>query len=245
MAYRGRMCGRFVLASSVGEIARYFEAAFDAQQAEGFHASWNIAPTRRIPAITADPEGHRHLDFYRWGLVPAWAKGLSFGANTINARAESVATKPSFRSAFRSRRCIIPADGYFEWKTTPGEVKQPYYFTRADGGPLAFAGLWESWHSPIEDPSGEHAVITCAIVTTDASEDVTSIHNRMPAIVESDGAMARWLDPDLHDRDELEALVVPAAVGTLARRRVGPAVGSVRNDGPQLIDELPSSPALF
>ena len=239
------MCGRFVLASSVDEIARYFAAAFDEGAAESFHASWNIPPTRRIPAITANRDGARHLDFYRWGLVPSWAKGLSFGANTINARAESVAPKPSFRSAFRSRRCVIPADGYFEWKTTPGEVRQPYYFTRSDGAPLAFAGLWESWHSAAEDPDGAHEIVTCAIVTTDASADVTSIHNRMPAILEMDGAMERWLDLDLSDRDELEALLVPAPVGTLARRRVGAAVGSVRNDGPQLIDELPSSPALF
>lgn len=239
------MCGRFVLASSVDEIARYFAATFEPDAAERFRSSWNIPPTRQIPAITADRDGGRHLAFYRWGLVPQWAKGLSFGANTINARAESIGTKPSFRAAFRSRRCIIPADGYFEWKTTPGEVKQPYYFTRADGTPLAFAGLWESWHSPIDDPNAAHQVVTCAIVTTGASEDVSAIHTRMPAILDPGDAMERWLDPDLHDRDELESLLVPAPVGTLAKRRVGAAVGSVRNDGPELIEEAPSNPALF
>jgi putative SOS response-associated peptidase YedK len=237
------MCGRFVLFSSASEIARYFEATLDERVAEQVHASWNIPPTRRIPAITADRDGVRHLDLYRWGLVPSWAKGLSFGANTINARAESIATKPSFRAAFRARRCLIPANGYYEWKTTPGEVKQPFFFDRADNSPLAFAGLWEIWHSPTDDSSND--VVTCSIVTTDASPDVAEIHNRMPAILEPDGTWERWLDPDLHDRDELEALLRPAPSGTLRRRRVGPAVGSVKNDGPQLIEEEPSSPALF
>lgn len=239
------MCGRFVLASSVPEIARYFAATFDEQVAEALHPSWNVPPTRRIPAITADAEGSRHLDLYRWGLVPAWAKGLSFGANTINARAESIATKPSFRGAFRSRRCLIPADGYYEWKTTPGEVKQPYLFTRTDGEPLAFAGLWEVWHSPADVAGSATTVVTCAIVTTEANDDVAEIHTRMPAILEPGEAWERWLDPDLHDRDELETLIVPAQGGTLGRRRVGAAVGSVKNDGPHLIDEEPTSPALF
>jgi putative SOS response-associated peptidase YedK len=239
------MCGRFVLSSSIPEIARYFAATFDEALAEKFRPSWNVPPTRRIPAVTADEHGQRHLELYRWGLVPAWAKGLSFGANTINARAESVATKPSFRSAFRSQRCLIPADGYFEWKTTPGELKQPYLFTRADAEPLAFAGLWESWHSPSDTPGAESTVITCSIVTTEASPDVEAIHTRMPAILDRGGAWERWLDPNLHDRDELEGLLVPAPAGTLIKRRVSSAVGSVKNDGPHLIDEEPSSPALF
>jgi putative SOS response-associated peptidase YedK len=239
------MCGRFVLASSVPEIARYFAATFDEQLTASLHPSWNVPPTRRIPAVTAEADGSRHLALYRWGLVPTWAKGLSFGANTINARAESIATKPSFRAAFRSRRCLIPADGYYEWKTTPGEVKQPYLFTRADGDPLAFAGLWEVWYSPTDDTGTSSAIVTCAIVTTEANDDVAEIHTRMPAILEPGGAWEAWLDPDLHARDELEALVVPAERGTLIRRRVGTAVGSVKNDGPHLIDEEPSSPALF
>ena len=239
------MCGRFVLASSVPEIARYFEASFDERLGLELQPSWNVPPSTRIPAITADHHGARHLALYRWGLVPAWANGLSFGANTANARAESIATKPSFRSAFRSRRCLIPADGYFEWKTTPGEVRQPYLFQRADGDPLAFAGLWDIWYSPAERGEAPTAIVTCSIVTTEANHDVAAIHTRMPAILESGGAWERWLDPDLHDRDELESLIVPAAPGTLIRRRVGTAVGNVRNDGPHLIDEEPTSPSLF
>ena len=137
------MCGRYVLATPVGELAAYFSAQMSPTLSESVRPSWNIPPTTNIVIVTADRSGSRDLGLFRWGLVPSWAKDLSFGAKTINARAETVATKPSFRSAFRSQRCIIPADGYFEWKTTAGEVKQPYYFTRRDGSPLAFAGLWE------------------------------------------------------------------------------------------------------
>jgi putative SOS response-associated peptidase YedK len=198
-----------------------------------------------IPAITAGADGARALQVYRWGLVPPWAKGLSFGANTINARAESIATKASFRAAFQSRRCIIPADGYYEWKTTPGEVRQPYYFTRRDQAPLAFAGLWEAWRSPQQGAEHAGVIYTCAIVTTQANDDVEAIHTRMPVILENDGAIDHWLDRDLHDREELEALLVPAPPGTLARRRVGAAVGNVRNDRPDLITEELVNPALF
>jgi putative SOS response-associated peptidase YedK len=239
------MCGRFVLSSSVPEIARYFQATFDERLTEAVLPSWNVPPTTRILGVSADESGERHLDLYRWGLVPYWADGLSYGVNTINARAESVATKPSFRSAFRSRRCLIPADAYYEWKTTPGEVKQPYVFKRSDGQPLAFAGLFELWHSPADTTGATTTVLTCAIVTTEANDDVAAIHTRMPAILEPGGAWERWLDPDFHDRNELEALVVPAPPGTLVRRRVGISVGSVKNDGPHLIEEEPSSPALF
>jgi putative SOS response-associated peptidase YedK len=238
------MCGRFVLATSVPEIASYFHATFEPIVAESVRPSWNVPPTMSIPAITARSNGERRLGTLRWGLVPSWAKGLSFGANTINARAESIATKSSFRSAFRSQRCIIPADGYFEWKTTPGEVRQPYYFTRSDQSPLAFAGLWEAWRSP-QRGAEDSVIYTCAIVTTEANPDVEAIHTRMPVIFDDDGTIDRWLDGDLHDRDELEAMLVPAQAGTLVRRRVGAAVGNVRNDRPDLITEELVNPALF
>jgi putative SOS response-associated peptidase YedK len=234
-----------VLATSVPEIASFFDATFEPFVAESFKPSWNVPPTLAIPAITGHSDGARSLDTYRWGLVPPWAKGLSFGANTINARAESVATKASFKSAFRSQRCIIPADGYYEWKTTPGEVRQPYYFTRSDSEPLAFAGLWEAWQSPQPGAEDSGVIYTCAIVTTEANDDVEAIHTRMPVILENDGTIERWLDNHLHDRDELEAMLIPAEAGTLARRRVGSAVGNVRNDRPDLITEELTNPALF
>jgi putative SOS response-associated peptidase YedK len=234
-----------VLATSIPEIASFFSATFEPLVAQSFRPSWNVPPTMAIPAITARTSDARSLHTYRWGLVPSWAKGLSFGANTINARAESIATKASFRSAFRSQRCIIPADGYYEWKTTPGEVRQPYYFTRSDKGPLAFAGLWEAWRSPQRGAEDSGVIYTCAIVTTEANNDVEAIHTRMPVILEDDGTIERWLDSDLHDRDELEAMLLPAQAGTLVRRRVGAAVGNVKNDRPDLITEELVNPALF
>jgi putative SOS response-associated peptidase YedK len=232
------VCGRYVLATSLPVLASYFDADYG-RELEELPPSWNVAPTDVVPALTADADGARRIAHYRWGLVPSWSKGLSYGANTINARAESIATKPSFRSAFRSRRCIVPADGYFEWATTPSELKQPYYLLRADGAPLAFAGLWEAWPAPVSPGQPTHWVHTCAIVTTAASSDVDAVHHRMPAILEPGDASSRWLDPELHDRDELEALIRPAPAGTLLRRRVSSAVGNVRNNGAQLLDELP------
>ncbi len=239
------MCGRYVLATPVEELAAYFSAQVPPSMADGFHPSWNIPPTSNIVAVTADPDGQRSLNRFRWGLVPSWAKDLSFGAKTINARAETVATKPSFRSAFRSQRCIIPADGYYEWKTTAGEVKQPYYFTRRDGSPLAFAGLWERYQFHHEADGQPRSLVTCAIITTAASSDVEAIHNRMPAILTGGDLWGRWLDGALGDREELLAMCRPAPPGTLVTKRVASLVNSVRNNGPELIEELKDRPSLF
>jgi len=239
------MCGRYVLATPVGELAAYFSAQMSPSLSDSVHPSWNIPPTTDIIAVTADRSGSRNLDLFRWGLVPSWAKDLSFGAKTINARAETVATKPSFRSAFRSQRCIIPADGYFEWKTTAGEVKQPYYFNRRDGSPLAFAGLWERYELQSEAHEQSRSVFTCAIITTAASSDVEAIHNRMPAILDGRESWGRWLDGTLSNREELLAMCQPAPSGTLRVQRVASLVNSVRNNGPELIEELKDRPSLF
>lgn len=239
------MCGRYVLATPVHDLAAYFSAQAPTPLGELVRPSWNIPPTTNILAVTADSSGTRNLGLFRWGLVPRWAKDLSFGAHTINARAETVDTKPSFRSAFRSQRCIIPADGYFEWKTTAGEVKQPYYFTSRDGAPLAFAGLWERFDLHLESEGESRAVLTCAIITTRASSDVEAIHNRMPAILGAKERWGRWLDGSLNDRDELLALCQPAPEGTLKTWRVPTLVNSVRNNGPTLIEELAERPSLF
>ncbi len=239
------MCGRYVLATPVGELAAYFLAQASPTLVETFHPSWNIPPTSNVIGVTADPSGQRIIGRFRWGLVPSWAKDLNYGANTINARAETVATKPSFRSAFRSQRCIIPADGYFEWKTTSGEVKQPYYFTRRDGAPLAFAGLWERYQLRSEEDEPPRSIFTCAIITTAASEDVETIHNRMPAILEAGDSWGRWLDGALDNREELLAMCRPAPSGTLHMKRVASLVNSVKNNGPGLIEELRDRPSLF
>jgi putative SOS response-associated peptidase YedK len=239
------MCGRFVLATPPEELARLFDATVHDLTITSIGPSWNVPPTASILAVTANASGARSIGTYRWGLVPPWAKDLSFGANTINARSESMATKPSFRVAFRSKRCIIPADGYYEWKTTAGEVKQPYYFTRTDGRPLAIAGLWERYLQIDPTDSSEREVFSCAIVTTEANHEVAAIHTRMPAILEPGDAWGRWLDSGFRDEEELLAMCAPAVAGTLIPRRVSSRVNSVRNNGAELIDELLDRPSLF
>jgi len=166
---------------------------------------------------------------------------------TFNARAETVASKPSFRSAFSSRRLAVVADGFYEWRQGPGTGKQPYYFTRADGRPLALAGLWEVWRGgPAErggaagdagDPGERPALRTCTVITTAAGPDMGDIHHRMPVVLEPE-VLDEWLDPDNRDKPELESLLVASAAGTLVHRAVGRSVGNVRNDGPELIEAV-------
>jgi putative SOS response-associated peptidase YedK len=172
--------------------------------------------------------------------VPSWAKDPNMGNRTFNARAETVASKPSFRAAFTARRLAVVADGFYEWKPGPGKVKQPYYFTRADGQPLALAGLWEQWWGgPASEPSdgGRPALRTCTVITTEAGPDMGDIHHRMPVVLEPE-VIEEWLDPANCDKPELEALLVPSPGGTLVHRAVARGVGNVRNDGPELIEEL-------
>lgn len=195
---------------------------------------YNIPPTRRIPGASIGQDDERQLALFRWGLIPSWVKDLSsFKATTINARAESVATKPMYRSAFKSQRLLIPADAFYEWERSDPKNKQPYLFKRVDGEPMVFAGLFEYW----QHPEGEW-LASCTIITTSANEDMP-IHDRMPVILERD-AWDRWLDPDLHDRDELETMLLSSAPGILQHYLVDRRVGSVKNDDPSLI--VPRSP---
>ena len=230
------MCGRYVLATPIDELADFFGAA----RAPGFDREWpadyNIAPTRTVLCLSAGAEGGRVLATYRWGLIPPWAKEPSVGSRLFNARGETVAVKPSFRAAFKARRLAVVSDGFFEWRRGAGTRRQPYFLSRADGAPMAFAGLWESWRDPATG-GDEAAVRSCTIITTEANPEVAPIHDRMPVVLERDGLEA-WLDPLAAERDELEALLQPAPAGTLAVRSVSPAVGSVRNNGPHLIDEV-------
>jgi putative SOS response-associated peptidase YedK len=221
------MCGRFALYSE----PRRFAGEFDAELAvdpDSFRPSWNVAPTRRILGVSEDEGGHRLLGSYRWGLVPVWAKDPDALKSTFNARAETVATKPAFRSAFKRGRILIPADAFYEWRTVD-RVKTPNAFTRADGGSIVFAGLAERWRRP--DDSWLHSA---TIITTEAGPDMDGIHNRMPVILESD-SWEHWLDPAVTDRDELEPLLRPAPAGTLVHHEVDRAVGNIRNDGPELL----------
>jgi len=181
----------------------------------------------------------------RWGLVPSWAKDPSIGNRMINARMETVAEKPSYKRAFAVRRCLLPADGYFEWypteqKTKAGKpVKQPFFIHPTDGGVLAMAGLYEIWKDPTrDDDDPDRFRWTCTVLTTDAEDSLGRIHDRMPMMVPPE-RWAQWLDPSISGKDELMSLLEPAAPGRLSAYPVSSLVSSVRNNGPQLLEPLP------
>lgn len=229
------MCGRFGLMATWEEIAAMYRLLGRAPEA--MHAiapRFNIAPTQPVLAVRESADGGREATFFRWGLVPSWAKDVDIGARTINARADTVADKPSFRAAFRRRRCLIPVSGFYEWQATEGKgPKQPFWIAMADGRPFSFAGLWEVWQSPDGD-----ALATCTIVTTEASASLRAIHHRMPVIVAPED-YDTWLThpPAAHERDTAAAaaLMRPFADGALVATPVGRLVNNVRNDGPDLI----------
>ncbi|MDQ4126373.1 MAG: SOS response-associated peptidase [Actinomycetota bacterium] len=216
------MCGRYTLATPVGRLAEEF--GFDSSSTE-FRTSYNVAPTRQVPVVVAEG-GQRRLEMLRWGLIPSWADDPGIGARMINARSETAPEKPSFRRAFRDRRCLIPADGFYEWKREEGG-KQPYYFRLEGGRPFAFAGLWESWTK-----DGE--IRSCAILTTAANELVAGIHDRMPVILPA-GHYDAWLDPEA-ERDELTGLLVPYPGDDLETYPVSRFVNSPGNDDPRCIE---------
>ncbi len=227
------MCGRYVSASPPDELARYFGAQTGGEQLE---ESYNVAPTDAVYGVRAR-DGHRQLETLRWGLVPFWAKDPKIGSRMINARAESVADKPAFRRAYEKRRCLLPADGFFEWEKIAGQKrKQPWFIHRVDDEPLVFAGLWEFWTAKDDDGADTgDPVVSCTIITTTANETMAPIHDRMPVMIPPN-AWDRWLDPDTPGGDVAD-LLVPAPDGLLARHTITTAVNSVRNDGPDLIAE--------
>lgn len=237
------MCGRFVSASPPEEIAEYFGAVLsDVVASDPVVASheprYNVAPTDDVFVVFVE-EQQRRLDLYRWGLVPYGAADLSVGNRMINARAETLASKGVFRASLTKRRCIVPADGFYEWKVVGGTAskprKQPYFIRPADGGQLAFAGLWSEWHGEV---AGERSVVrSTTIITTEANDAMSALHHRMPVILPPD-AWDEWLDPERRDVEDLERLLVPADGAVLAMHPVSPAVGNVRNDGPELIEEV-------
>jgi putative SOS response-associated peptidase YedK len=246
------MCGRFVSARKRLELLEEFSIERD-RVADGPDPEpgpdYNVTPTRRVYAVMEprprdeDPERPqaRELRVVRWGLIPFWAKDASGGGKLINARAETVAVKPAFRRAFAKRRCIIPADGYYEWQavTEDGKQrKQPYYIYRKDGEALAFAGLYELWRDQALPDDHERAWLwTAAIITTQATDDVGQIHDRMPMVIAHDH-WADWLNPDNSEPGQLQATMLPAMAGGLTSHPVSTAVNSVRNNGPELIAPL-------
>jgi putative SOS response-associated peptidase YedK len=248
------MCGRFVSTSRPEEVAAYFDASLAEQlvpaagAAAGPDAGWenyNVAPTSSV-LVVVERADDRWVDRFRWGLVPFWAKDPSVGSRMINARAETLAEKPAYRQAFRKRRCIIPADGFYEWQVVPGrkatgpggKTKQPMYIHRRDGDRLAFAGLWELWTpKATADEPGAEPLRTCSVVTGPPNEVVAPIHDRMPVMLPPD-AWDIWLDPAVDDTELLRSLLVPAPASLLVADPVSTAVNNVRNKGPELIEPV-------
>lgn len=232
------MCGRFGLLHTWDEM---FESYSLISPALNLAPRFNIAPTQPIVAITASRESEGNAaTFFQWGLVPSWAKDLTIGAKMINARAETVAEKPAFRAAFRRRRCLIPASGFYEWQKPLGErgprgPKQPFWIAAADGGLLTFAGLWENWSSPDGDE-----LQTCTIITTAANDSLAPIHHRMPVILDS-GDFGAWLDDGDGGTDlsVVQAMLRPASDAVTSAKPVSTRVNNVRNDDAQLIEALP------
>jgi putative SOS response-associated peptidase YedK len=226
------MCGRVALFTPPVRLAKLLDATLAAGIEPEGRPSWNVGPQRRLFALT-EPDGVRTLDAYRWGLLPSWAKDPTIANRLFNARGETVAEKPSFRSAFAKRPCVIPVDGFYEWDHRPGRNKQPNYFTRSDGQLMLFAGLYEQWRDPNADDTTP--LKTCTIITTTPSKDMDEIHDRMPVVL-SAADVETWLKVNDYGADERAQLLCPAPAGTLSHYGVASAVGSVRNDGPELIE---------
>ena len=218
------MCGRYTLRTPVERLAEEF--GFEGSPVE-ISANYNVAPTQSV-ATVLEEGGQRRLEVLRWGLIPPWADDPQIGSRMINARSETAPEKPSFRRAFRERRCLIPADGFYEWQRTNG-AKQPFYIHMQDGRPFAFAGLWESWGK-----GGEGEVRTCAILTTEANAVVGEVHERMPVIVAPD-AYDVWLDP-ASERDELVGLLGPYPVDEMEAYPVSRFVNSPSNNDPRCVE---------
>lgn len=221
------MCGRFVLIAPGEMLAEQFNAAETPVQAPRY----NIAPTQPVAAVRLSPQSsEREFTFFRWGLIPSWAKDMKMGARMINARSETVAEKPAFRAAFKRRRCLIPADGFYEWQKLNGG-KQPMYIHALDGRPFAFAGLWEIWHA-----ADGGMLETCTILTTTPNELMAPIHNRMPVIIEPED-YDMWLDPGPRPEDARH-LFRPYPADKMVAYPVSTTVNSPRNETPSCIAPL-------
>ena len=224
------MCGRYALKATAGELIEHFDLLLCPDFAERY----NIAPQSIIPVIRFKPDAGRVGQLVRWGLIPSWAKDPSIGAKLNNARGETVAEKPAFRSSFVRHRCLIPANGFYEWKTVAGR-KQPYYIQpTAPGDIFAFAGLLAVW----TPPDGETVVSTC-IITTGPNQVMAPIHDRMPAILAPEQFDA-WLDPGNHDTAALTAMLMPSRPELMSAYPVSPAINSGRVEGPVCVEPVNS-----
>ncbi|MDN3904389.1 SOS response-associated peptidase [Arthrobacter sp. YD2] len=248
------MCGRYVMARASADLVAEAEAEADANLE--LRASWNVAPTSDVPVVLerfVDGRRVRQVHVAKWGLVPGWARDASVGVRAFNARTETVLEKPTFRDAVAARRCAVPVDGYYEWKTGPGKTRRPFYVSRPDGRPIFFAGLYEWWRDPARGQADPQRWLLSTSILTVASppaehtepvlRDLADLHDRLPLPL-SPAAMAAWLDPSRRDAPELVGAVVSqayAAASDWALHPAHPAVGNVRNDGEYLLH--PGEPA--
>ncbi len=223
------MCGRFVGFRRLEELQSFFPIDVAGIEAT---ANYNVAPTQKILAIIRH-RAQNHLAEFNWGLVPSWAKDVSIGRRMINARSETVTAKPSFRNAFKKRRCLILADGFYEWQGGKGN-KQPMFLTLPDGAPFAFAGLWEAWN---DNGRALTPYLSATILTREASPSVMPIHHRMPVILRP-AAYHAWLDPDNQDVNQLQDILDNQIVTELASKPVSRQINSVRNNHPDNIQPL-------
>ncbi|HET9691934.1 MAG TPA: SOS response-associated peptidase [Acidimicrobiales bacterium] len=237
------MCGRYTSTTPAAVLASTF--AVDEVAVDALDARWNVAPTTDVPVVATRSSGARVLGTMRWGLVPPWARGPEVGARMINARAEGLASRAAFRAPLARRRCIVPADAFYEWQAAGAggrrAPKVPWAFARLDGAPMAFAGLWETWRDPAAGP-GAPALRTWAVVTTAANACVARVHHRMPVVL-GPGQWDRWLAPEPLDADELAAVCAPAPDAWFSAWPVGTAVNHVANDGPTLLEPAPRAPS--
>jgi putative SOS response-associated peptidase YedK len=228
------MCGRFLLSKSPDEIARWFATR---NATPNSPPRYNVAPTHDVLAVRFDPAtGERTLDALRWGLVPYWAKDIKIGASLINAKAETIAEKPAFREAFKSRRCLIAADGFYEWKKLDAKTRQPYAIVMKDRCLFGFAGLWERW----KDKASGEVVRSCTIVTTTPNEICAPIHDRMPAIVAPED-YGKWLGESDADPVRLLRMLRPFPAEAMMAFPVDARVGNVKNDDAGLMEALQQS----
>lgn len=222
------MCGRFALYSDPSTLVRRFET----ETIPGMEPRYNIAPSQTIPIVRVE-SGKRQFALAHWGLVPHWAKDIKIGYHTINARAETVASKPAFRNAFKHRRCLVPADGWFEWQVIPGsKTKQPWFIALKERQPLAFAGLWERWKTP---DGGE--LESCTIIVTDANSFTQPIHDRMPVIL-APGDWDAWLEAETKDAEGLQSLLKPYPSEEMVAWPVSTMVNSPKNDSAECVETV-------
>lgn len=222
------MCGRFTLRTPMSKLVEQFHLPLLEM---ALPPRYNIAPSQSIAVVRSGRDGERELAMLKWGLVPAWAEEPTIGNRMINARSETAAIKPGFRSAFRQRRCLVPADGFFEWQTL-GKKKLPHYITLRDGELFAIAGLWDRWER------NGLVIESCTLLTTDANAAVRPLHDRMPVIL-SPEAYDRWLDPQIKEPEQLTPLLTSYPANEIAVRPVNPIVNSPANDEPGCIGAPP------